>query len=219
MSCNNYWKAKLILEDKKKRWLRFNPNIPDSSGIYILTRVDEAGIRYAYIGQAKHILTRLAQHLTQYQHIDLSLKKHKLYSETNPYGWNVDWFMTLEEEMNDYERKFIREYAEKGYQLRNKTDGGQDAGKSGIDDNKPSKGYYDGVAYGRQQMLKEIKEYFDKYLEYRIKDLPSSYRKPKNKAERDVGLPFYKELFINKLKEFEQLLKGGNPDGTENTQN
>lgn len=39
-----------------------------------MVRTDENGFRYAYIGQAVHILTRLAQHLVGYQHIDLSLK-------------------------------------------------------------------------------------------------------------------------------------------------
>ena len=57
----------------KKRILEINPHVDDGSGIYFLTRMDEDGIRYAYIGQAKHLLTRLAQHLSGYQHIDLSL--------------------------------------------------------------------------------------------------------------------------------------------------
>ena len=48
--------------------------------------MDEEGIKYAYIGQAKHILTRLAQHLTGYQHIDLSIRKHGLYSNRNFYN-------------------------------------------------------------------------------------------------------------------------------------
>ena len=197
MSCNNYWKAKLILEKTKERWLKVNPNLPKSSGIYILTRTDENGIKYAYIGQAKHILERLAQHLTQYQHIDLSLKKHKLFSENNPYGWNVDYFMCLEEEMNDYERKFIKEYADKGYQLRNKTAGGQDTGKSGIAENKPSKGYYDGIKVGRKQMLDEIREYFDKYLDYKINSHKDCLKKDGT----------YKEIYRKKFHEFMMLME------------
>ena len=81
--------AKAIEAKNKQKWLALNPRLDESSGIYILTRQDENGFRYAYVGQAKHILTRLSQHLSGYQHIDLSLKSHGLYSEDNPYGWNV----------------------------------------------------------------------------------------------------------------------------------
>ena len=85
----NYKQVKAIEASNKKRLLSVNPNLNEKSGIYFLTRVDENGIKYAYIGQAKHILTRLAQHLVGYQHIDLSLKKHGLYSSENKNGWKV----------------------------------------------------------------------------------------------------------------------------------
>ena len=49
----------------------------EDSGIYVFTR-QENGFKYAYVGQAKHILTRLAQHLNGYQHIDLSIKNTAL---------------------------------------------------------------------------------------------------------------------------------------------
>lgn len=75
MSNQNYRKAMAIEAKNKKRILAVNPKVDDNSGIYFLIRMDEDGILYAYIGQAKHLLTRLAQHLSGYQHIDLSLKK------------------------------------------------------------------------------------------------------------------------------------------------
>lgn len=206
MACNNYYKAKLILESNKKRWLKINPNLPNRSGIYILTRTDENGLKYAYIGQAKHILERLAQHLSQYQHIDLSLKKHKLYDEIkNPYGWNADYFECLESELDAYEQEYIIRYANNGYQLRNKTSGGQGQGKVGIDDNKASKGYHDGLKQGYANCLKDIKEYFDKYLVYGTKTDPICYKKPKHKGE----VATLKEIYIKKFEEFEELLKGG----------
>ena len=89
MSYQKFRQAKAIEQKNKQRLLAVNPKLDDESGIYFLTREDEQGFRYAYIGQAVHILTRLAQHLVGYQHIDLSLKKHGLYSEDNPCGWNV----------------------------------------------------------------------------------------------------------------------------------
>ena len=45
------------------------PDIDQSSGIYWFYRVDENGIKFAYIGQAKHLLDRVSQHLQEYDHI------------------------------------------------------------------------------------------------------------------------------------------------------
>ena len=68
------WKHIKAIEAKNKQQIQeLCPMMHDVSGIYILTRY-ESGFKYAYVGQAKHLLTRLAQHLSGYQHIDLSLK-------------------------------------------------------------------------------------------------------------------------------------------------
>lgn len=55
----NFRRAKAIEAKNKKRILEVNPHVDEGSGIYFLTRTED-GIRYAYIGQAKHLLTRLA---------------------------------------------------------------------------------------------------------------------------------------------------------------
>ena len=52
-----------IQENNKKRLIKAYGDIPNTSGIYFLFR-EEDGIKYAYVGQAKHILSRLAQHLS-----------------------------------------------------------------------------------------------------------------------------------------------------------
>lgn len=144
--------------------LQVNPKVDDESGIYFLTRVDENGFSYAYVGQAKHIITRLAQHLVGYQHIDLSLKKHGLHSDQNPYGWKVNFMHFDECELDEWEQHYIKVYANNGYQLRNKTAGGQGVGKSQIDDYKPAKGYRDGLAQGRKNLAKELSHIIDKHL-------------------------------------------------------
>ena len=77
-------------EANKRKFLALNPKLTETSGIYILFR-EENGIKFAYVGQAKHLLTRLAQHLVGYQHIDLSLKKHGLKSKYNPNGYDVSF--------------------------------------------------------------------------------------------------------------------------------
>ena len=154
----------------RQQWLKLNPSLNNNSGIYILTR-EEDGFKYAYVGQALKILDRLVSHSEGYdQHIDLSLKKHKLYSPINPTGWKV-WFINIpKENLNRTEQRYIKEMANKGFQLRNKTSGSQGEGKVGIADNKPSKGYRDGVKFGKEKIIKELRAILDKYLVVSAKD-------------------------------------------------
>lgn len=166
----NLSKAKAIEAKNKKRLLALNPNLDEGSGIYFLVRKDENGIKYAYIGQAKKILTRLAQHLSGYQHIDLSLKKHGLYSSENVYGWKIGFLHFQISELDFMEKKFIQMYSNNGYQLRNKTAGGQGEGKTQIDDYRPAKGYRDGIAQGRKNLAKELTNIIDKHLCISIKE-------------------------------------------------
>ena len=161
--------------------------IKNESGIYVLKRTDENGIRYAYIGQAKRMITRLGQHLLGYQHIDLSLKKHGFYDKNkNPYGYIIDIGYYPESELDQREKEFIQEYANQGFQLRNKTAGGQGQGKVGIDENRPSKGYYDGKKQGRIDTIKEVKNYFDKYLDYSIKGQPNKIKERKKQEFNEL---------------------------------
>lgn len=175
----SFRQRKAIEQLYKKKWLQLEPQLNENSGIYILTRTDENGIKYAYVGQAKHILSRLAQHLLGYQHIDLSLRKHGLWAENNIYGWDIkEPIYCPEEILDDTERANILKYAGLGYQLRNKTAGGQGEGKSGIDDNKPAKGYYD----GKKQGYKDCQEYIKglaKYLTFTAKSGKIAERKEK----------------------------------------
>ena len=166
----NLRKAKAIEAKNKKRLLAIDPYLDEGSGIYFLVRKDENGIKYAYIGQAKHLLTRLAQHLSGYQHIDLSLKKHGLYSSENVYGWKIGFLHFQISELDFMEKKFIQMYANNGYQLRNKTAGGQGEGKTQIDDYRPAKGYRDGIAQGRKNLAKELTNIIDKHLCISIKE-------------------------------------------------
>lgn len=166
----NIAKAKAIEQKNKKRLLAVNPKLDEKSGIYFLTRVDENDIKYAYIGQAKHILTRLAQHLTSYQHIDLSLKKHGLYSADNPYGWKIGFIHFPLSELDEKERHYIKMYAQNGYQLRNKTAGGQGEGKQKIGEYRPQKGYRDGILQGKKTLARELSAIISKHLIVRLKD-------------------------------------------------
>ena len=156
-------KIKAIEKANKEKILKVNTSVPERSGIYFLLR-EEDGFRFAYIGQAKHLLTRLAQHLRGYQHIDLSLKKHGLFSEENPTGYKVHFLEFPEEKLDEMEQKFIKQYANAGYQLKNKTSGSQGEGKHGISENKQGKGYFDGLEQGKKKSREFIADLFAKHL-------------------------------------------------------
>ena len=165
----NFRQVKAIEEKHKRKLLEINHELDEKSGIYFLTRTDEENIRYAYIGQAKHILTRLAQHLVGYQHIDLSIKKHGLYSTDNPHGWKIGFLHFPESKLDEMEKHYIKQYAQYGYQLRNKTSGSQGAGKKQIDEYRPQKGYHDGIRQGKKTLARELSDIISKHLVVSIK--------------------------------------------------
>ncbi len=162
---------KAIEKANKQRILKVCPDVPERSGIYFLLR-EEGGFKFGYIGQAKHLLTRLAQHLRGYQHIDLSLKKHGFYSEDNPNGYRVHFLEFPINQLDAMEQKYILKYANAGYQMRNKTSGSQGEGKQGIADNKPSKGYYDGIEQGKKKSREFVADLFKKHLVVTTKKQP-----------------------------------------------
>lgn len=192
------YKKRMALKAKyQKQWLALDPTLSEHSGIYILTRRDENGFKYAYIGQAIHLLSRMISHSCGYQQwIDLSLKKHGLYSQSNPYGWYLTHFTYDEKLLNLKEQETIKNYADMGYQLRNITSGSQGKGKVDINERKPAKGYYDGKKQGATNLSKELQKTL-KYLVVAPKDENKRtirmYNKfwdlltPKQKGESDDG--------------------------------
>ena len=177
----NYRQIMAIRKANEDRIRMACPIATEHSGIYLFWRIDEDGFKFAYVGQAKNLLKRLAEHLSGYQHIDLSIKKHKFYDEeTNPYGYHVEIICHCpENELDGREQYWIKHYADQGYQLRNKTTGSQGEGKSALGEGKSTKGYRDGLVQGRKNTQKEIKTLFDKYLTYSIKDKPNKIKQRK----------------------------------------
>ena len=170
MDYQKFKQAKAIEQKNKKKLLEINPKLDDQSGIYFLIRIDEDGIKYAYIGQALHVLTRIAQHMSGYtQHIDRSLKAHGLYSSENPYGWKVASVQTNKSDLDEMEQHYIKKFANAGYQLRNKTSGSQGVGKKQIDEYRPAKGYRDGVQQGKISLARDLKHIIDKHLTVELK--------------------------------------------------
>lgn len=188
MSYQDIRKQKAIEQKNRKRLLEVNKSLDDGSGIYFLTRTDENGIKYAYIGQAKHILARLAQHLVGYQHIDLSLKSHGLYSVDNIYGWKIGFLHFSLEKLDEKEQYYIKQYAVNGYQLRNKTGGGQGKGKEKIDEYRPTKGYYDGLKQGRKNLARELSGIIEKHLVISLKSEKQGNKVSQKQYEKFMDL-------------------------------
>ena len=166
--------AKAIEKENKKKLLKLNPELNDESGIYFFLREDENGFRSAYIGQAVKILTRLASHMTGYeQHIDLSLRKHKLYDEQkNPNGWRVEFLNFPISELDEKEKYYIKLYADKGYQLRNVSLGGQGENRASgsIGERKAPKGYMHGIQQGKKVLARELSHIAEKHLKIEIRE-------------------------------------------------
>lgn len=167
----NYRQLYAIKKANKERILKVCPNCPETSGIYFLLR-EEYGFKYAYIGKAKSLLSRLADHLQGYtQHIDRSLKKHGLWSEENQTGWVVHFLEFPKEQLDEKEQYYIKKYANAGYQLRNVESGGN-LGKTDIGERKPAKKYFDGVEQGKKNTREFVKHLFDLHLDYVPKKNP-----------------------------------------------
>ena len=173
----NYKQVFAIKAANEKRILAVCPDCPNTSGIYFFLR-SEDGFNYGYVGQAKHLLDRLASHLSGYQHIDLSIKKHGLYSANNPTGYKVHYLGCPIEMLDEMEQKYIKMYANAGYQMRNATIGGQGKGKMGLDNSRQPKGYYNGIEQGEKNARKLVQKWF-KHLDFTTKKTPPTKNQQK----------------------------------------
>ena len=142
-----------------------NTMIDDPCGIYAIYRDDKQGFRYAYIGQSKHCLTRILEHIKGYsQHIDCSLKKWGLKCQGEKEGYQICLLeRCLPEQLDEKETQYCLKYAYAGYQLLNKTGGKQGQGRKDLDngDRKKPKGYRDGLQQGYQNCIKDINHLLD----------------------------------------------------------
>jgi hypothetical protein len=189
----NYKQIFAIKKKNEEKIKKLCPKAIETAGCYIFHRY-QGDFRFAYIGLAtKSLLSRLGDHLNGYEsHIDLSIRKWGLYDEVkNPQGYHIDILCYCKpEECNEKEQYYIKKYANLSYQLLNKTSGSQDGDKFGITENKPTKNYHQGVAYGELKTKRKVKEYFDKYLDFTIKS-------PSNKIKE------------RKYNEFKEWLEDG----------
>ena len=153
------------------------------------------GIRHAYVRLTYHLLTRLAQHLANYQYIDNSIRKYGLYSDKNPYGYKVNFLHFPETELEAKERYYITQYSLQGYQMKNRDTGGG-AGKQELGERKQPKGYRDGILQGKKTLARELSSIINKHL---------TVRKKKEKQGNKVSQ--------RQLEKFNELLKEENYGG------
>lgn len=180
MAYKNYRQVYAVQQKYRAEIKKICPKIDDGPGIYFLTRTDEDGINYYYIGQAVKLLSRMCSHMTGYQHIDLSLKKRGWYSEDNPYGWRLNYKHYSPKDLDEMEQYWILQYMKQGYQARyNKTSGSQGKGKEKINEFRPQKGYRDGLKQGHKNASREVSHLFEKHLEYTTKNNPPTKNQQK----------------------------------------
>ena len=186
-----------ILNANKKKLKSMYPELREDSGIYILTR-NENDFNYAYVGQAKHILTRLAEHMMgRSQHIDRSIYMHGWKTKQKTSGWEIKGIRYCpKEQLDAWEQYFIKLYHKAGCQLHNKTVGGQGEGHTAIAEFLPKKSYHDGLKQGRENLRRELAHIVDKYFNIELKK--------DNKLSQKALIKFYDLLKKEKQTEEEK---------------
>ena len=147
----DYKQIKAIEKANKERLSKHFGLIPEDSGIYIFRRVQIK----TYIGKSKHLLTRLASHLSSYKHLGFSLRKRGLISTENPYGWDLKYLLCPIEKLDEAEKQWIEYATKNGEELYNIESGGT-TGKTLINPKKPPKGYQDGLKQGYLNAQRDI---------------------------------------------------------------
>lgn len=135
----------------------------NKSGIYLWSRFNEDGEYCWYIGKAKNLLRRTAQHIMDGQsHLDKSIKKHGFYTDVkNPNGWNFSLIEICDEaDLDDYETLYINNWRlNRGGKMYNIESGGT-TGKTIIGERKQRRDVK-WKAEARAKVLADYREYFD----------------------------------------------------------
>ena len=174
----------------EKRIKEVCPECPNRPGIYVFHRVDEeTGLSFCYIGQARSLISRIAQHLHEYDHIALSLKKRGLFDrKENPNGWKVSYMECPLSALDGEEKRMITEWGNNGWQLFNRTAGGQGDGKVIFDNKRQAKTYREGLAQGYLNARREVAHWFNLHLAVSMKKPTKNAEKAYNKFMEFIDL-------------------------------
>lgn len=166
-----YLEAQAKINDEMQDLFAYDPKLKEESGIYILTRADSKR-HCVYVGQAKNVLQRLAQHIIGFMPVDISIRKHGLKYPSNPYGWRIDVEYCPIEQLDERERFWINDFQNRDdvvWEVYNVTSGGQGEGKTDINERKAARGYHDGLKQGEINAYREVLDIL-KYLDFLPKD-------------------------------------------------
>ena len=146
---------------KQFPWLRDRGSC---SGIYLWSRYDENGVYCWYIGKAKNLLHRTAQHIVDGQsHLDKSIKKHGFCGgKEGRRGWDLDIIKYCrEDELDKLEQFWIDEWQKKypNSKMYNIESGGT-TGKTIIGEKKQRRDVK-WKAEAKNKVLAKYREYFD----------------------------------------------------------
>ena len=133
------------------------------SGIYLWERTNEDQVYCWYIGKAKNLLRRTAQHIVDNQsHLDKSITKHGYYNIENSHGWSMRVLQECSEILLDeYERTWIKIWQQqrpnsKTYNIES----GGTTGKTIIGEKKQRRDVK-WKAEAKNKVLADYREYFD----------------------------------------------------------
>lgn len=147
---------------KQFPWLR---EYDGKSGIYIWERYNEDGVYCWYIGKAKNLLHRTAQHIVDGQsHLDKSIKKHGLTNDMveKRTAWSVSVLRNCEvADLDELERSYINQWLQsnpngKTYNIES----GGTTGKTIIGERKQRRDVK-WKAEAKNKVLADYREYFD----------------------------------------------------------
>lgn len=187
----DYAKIFVTKKDVEEQLKLACPNLEHKSGIYFYTRekLEEGGGFACYIGKSVDVADRCISHQTSWvQRIDISLKSRKYYGKYNLNGWKLNVLYFPKHLLDEKERYYINLYQSKGYEILNIESGGSE-GKEDINKRQEGRTYREGVTYGELKAKRQVKVFFDKYLNFEIKQ-------PSNKIKE------------RKYNEFKDWLKG-----------
>jgi len=168
-----YLEAQAKINDEMQDLFAYDPKLKEESGIYILTRADSKR-HCVYVGQAKNVLRRLAEHIIGYMPVDMSIRKHGLKYPSSPYGWRIDveYCANDKKVLDERERFWINDFQNRDdvvWEVYNITSGGQGEGKVDINERKAARGYQDGLKQGEINAYREVLDIL-KYLDFLPKD-------------------------------------------------
>ena len=147
---------------KQFPWLKEYDKV---SGIYLWDRHNEEGKYCWYVGQAKNILRRTAQHIVDGQsHLDKSIKKHGLTNDTveKPNNWSVEVLRVCEiKDLDEFEKFYIGQW-KKEYpdSIMYNVESGGTTGKTIIGERKQRRDVK-WKAEAKKKVLSDYHEYFD----------------------------------------------------------